>query len=172
VISWSLNPVSVASCQEFGTASLIDRLKAARQVRTWGYPVGFHFDPIIHFEGWQEQYAELIEMLPEYVRDGIAWISLGTLRFYPALKPIMENRFPQSDIVYGELILGKDGKMRYPDSLRVDIYRKILKMLGQKYPQANTYLCMEPKDIWEKVYPVGPVAIPFFNSYPSGCEEG
>ncbi|MDI6735461.1 MAG: radical SAM protein [bacterium] len=153
VISWSLNPDRVASCQELGTASLLDRLKAAKQVRAWGYPVGFHFDPIIYFEGWQRQYEELIELMFEYIKDGIAWISLGTLRFHPGLKPIMENRFPQSDIVYGELILGKDGKMRYPDSLRIDMYRQVLKMLGQKYPQTNTYLCMEPREIWEKTYP-------------------
>jgi spore photoproduct lyase len=152
VVSWSLNPAQVIKSQELGTASLIDRLKAARQVRTWGYLVGFHFDPIIYLEGWQRQYEELIETMFEYVKDGVAWISLGTLRFYPALKPIMENRFPQSDIVYGELILGKDGKMRYPDSLRVDMYRKVLKMLYQRYHQVTTYLCMEPKEIWKKVY--------------------
>ncbi len=152
VVSWSLNPEKVVSQEELGTASLVNRLKAARQVREWGYPVGFHFDPIIYFEDWQRQYEELIELMFEYIKDGIAWISLGTLRFYPGLKPIMENRFPQSDIVYGELILGKDGKMRYPENLRVDMYRQVLKMLAQKYPQTSTYLCMEPKEIWEKTY--------------------
>ncbi len=49
----------------------------------------------------------------------IVWISIGSFRFMPALKPIIENRFPSSRLCYGEFILGLDNKMRYFKPLRI-----------------------------------------------------
>ena len=46
IISWSLNPQELIDSHEFGGASLMERLKAAKQVRKNGYSLAFHFDPV------------------------------------------------------------------------------------------------------------------------------
>ena len=79
--------------------------------------VGFHFDPIIHGPGWEEKYQRTVAKMFSYVKPRhILWVSLGTLRFVPALKKVMENRFPDSRLLDEELLLDFDGKMRYEKS--------------------------------------------------------
>ncbi|OQY57486.1 MAG: hypothetical protein B6245_16810, partial [Desulfobacteraceae bacterium 4572_88] len=55
----------------------------------------------------------------------VVWISLGTFRFMPSLKPIIQDRFPDSKIIYGEFIPGLDGKMRYFKPLRIRLYHGV-----------------------------------------------
>lgn len=144
VVSWSLNPPGIIRQNEFYSATLAERLKAAGQCAGAGYKIGFHFDPIIYFDGWQREYSDTIEHLFSAVRPkDIAWISLGTLRFNPALKPIIEKRFPQNRILDGELILGYDYKLRYPSFLRHTIYRFMRSTLSKYSRKLKIYLCME-----------------------------
>ncbi|MCK7514505.1 MAG: hypothetical protein MZV70_67830 [Desulfobacterales bacterium] len=95
-----------------------------RAARARGYPLAFHFDPIVIDDGCEAEYRRTVERLfaaidPEH----IVWISLGALRFMPDLKAIVQRRFPHSKIVYGEFIAGLDGKMRYFKPLRMKVYR-------------------------------------------------
>src|SRR5919204_5259214 len=61
VVSWSMNPQRVIDLDEHGTASLEERLDAARRCQERGYRLGFHFDPIIEYPGWERDYEEMIE---------------------------------------------------------------------------------------------------------------
>jgi hypothetical protein len=45
VVSWSVNAPAIVAAEEHGTASLAERLSAARRVQEAGYRLGFHFDP-------------------------------------------------------------------------------------------------------------------------------
>lgn len=105
VISWSLNPEIVIKEEEPGTATLLERFLAAKKCQQAGYRIGFHFDPIIFFSGWEAYYRKVVDELFDNIAAP-AWISLGTLRFNPSLKSVIEARFPKTDIIYGELILG------------------------------------------------------------------
>ncbi len=152
ILAWSLNSEKVIAANEIGTASLQARLEAASQCQAWGYPLAFHFDPIIVEDGAENGYAEVVQRLFERIDPGnIAWISLGTFRCMPPLKPIIQRRFPNSDIVYGEFISGLDAKMRYFKPLRIDIYRKLIRMIRSQAPDVTLYFCMESRDVWEKV---------------------
>jgi spore photoproduct lyase len=42
-----MNPQQVIDLDEHGTASLSERLLAARRCQNAGYRLGFHFDPIV-----------------------------------------------------------------------------------------------------------------------------
>lgn len=148
IISWSLNPASLIETEEIATASLEERLKAAREVQKKGYGCGFHFDPIIYSQNWQSLYEEVIDKLYTYLKPPFAWISLGSLRSNRELKTIVELRFPQSNIFYGELFLGEDKKLRYPKFLRKEIYRKMKEKIRKYDQKTPVYLCMESKDIW------------------------
>ncbi|MBF0467894.1 MAG: DNA photolyase, partial [Desulfamplus sp.] len=82
--------------------------------------------------------------------ESIVWISLGTFRFMPQLKQIIEKRFPHSKIPYGEFITGLDNKMRYFKPLRIDLYQKIVSCIREYAPEVLIYFCMEDRDVWEK----------------------
>lgn len=144
VISWSLNPERIIKENEFYAASLRNRLKAALSWIKTGGRVGFHFDPIIYYKRWERDYKEVVNMLFDLIpAKKIAWISLGTLRFNPRLKPIIENRFPDNKILDEELLIGFDNKLRYPDKLRLFIYEKMLHWIKKRDRDAQVYLCME-----------------------------
>jgi spore photoproduct lyase len=153
ILSWSLNSQSAARLEELKSDTLEQRFAAAHQADQWGYRVGFHFDPIFHYPGWEEEYGQTIERIFQAVRpEAIAWISLGTIRFDPRLKEIAQRRFPRSRFVYGELIPGPDGKMRYPQPLRVEVFSKIRRMIHSYSDIVPVYLCMESFDVWKKVF--------------------
>jgi len=151
IVSWSLSPAPVAKMEEKGGASLEERLNAAAKVQNTGYRIGFHFDPIIHLKGWQQLYGEVIDKLYSNLKKPFAWISLGTLRSNRRLKTIAELRFPQSDIFYGELLLGEDKKLRYPRFIKEEIYQKIVGKIRQYDKKTPIYLCMEDKQTWDNV---------------------
>jgi spore photoproduct lyase len=152
VVSWSLNPQPVITREEFRAAPLAARLEAARLCQDRGYLLGFHFDPILYYEGWSGEYETLIRRLFEHVdASRIAWISLGTLRFPPALKEIMEERFPRSRIASEEMVRGLDGKMRYLRPRRTELLRRIHGLLMDQRPDLFVYFCMEHPAVWESV---------------------
>lgn len=151
IVSWSLNTPRVIQSEERHTASLSARLRAASRCESWGYPLGFHFDPLIIYDGCEEDYRHVFKQLFAHVSpENIVWISLGTFRFMPALKAIIQNRFPSSKIIYGEFIPGLDGKMRYFKPLRIELYRKIASFIKEYAPEATIYLCMEDDETWQK----------------------
>lgn len=152
VVSWSLNPPSVTGKEEFRAASIPDRLSAARRCMEMGFPLGFHFDPILPGDGMADAYRELVDSVFRHV-DGsrIAWVSLGSLRFPPALRGTVRGRFPGTKILTGEMIPGLDGKMRYVRPLRVSMYRRIHGWLKDHEPDLFVYFCMEPPWVWEAV---------------------
>src|SRR5690606_14101973 len=90
VISWSVNPPFVTQNIEHDTASLERRLAAAQKAQAAGYRLGFHLDPLIFFEGWEEAYHSLIDLIFEHVDPNrVAWISTGSFRYAPGLKEVM-----------------------------------------------------------------------------------
>jgi spore photoproduct lyase len=151
IVAWSLNSEAVIKENEIGTASLGERLEAASRCQAWGYPLAFHFDPLVIRDGAEDEYAEVIERLFRRIDpENIAWISLGTMRCMPPLKHIIHRRFPQSGLMYGEFISGLDGKLRYFKPLRIKLYCTIIRMIRQRAPDAAIYFCMESGDVWEQ----------------------
>ncbi|MBC8359051.1 MAG: hypothetical protein H8E54_08910 [Candidatus Aminicenantes bacterium] len=153
VIAWSLNSSKIAQEEEIGTPPVIERINAASKVSERGFLVGFHFDPLIRYPEWEKDYREVIKKMLETVDPtGIAWISLGSLRFPPFLKAIIKKRFPGTKIIYDELIKGKDGKLRYFKPLRIELYKKIIGYIrdfgGEQIP---LYFCMENEEVWRDV---------------------
>ncbi len=152
VVAWSLNPREIISQNELYTAALDARLSAASLVSEAGYRTAFHFDPVFFFPGWEESYRDVIGELFETIDPGrVAWISLGTFRFKPRLKKIIEARFPGNKILDAEMVLGYDGKLRYPPRVRSRIYRFLIDELLKENRSLPIYLCMENKAMWKEL---------------------
>jgi len=153
VISWSLNPQQVIEAEEHWTAPLGARLEAARLCSDVGYPIGFHFDPLIYYPGWEKAYQEVVDLLFKQIDPcRVMWVSLGGLRLPPTLKQVAQGRFPDSRIFTGELIPGEDGKLRYIKPLRVAMYQRIVEWLRAYDEGLFIYLCMERGDVWHEVF--------------------
>jgi len=148
-----MNSKMIQLREEHKCASIEDRLASAKQLAAWGFQIGFHFDPIIDYEGWEKDYEEVIDLaLTGIPAEKIAWISLGCLRMMPALKNVMRDRFPKSPLPRAEWIKGMDGKLRYFKPRRVEIYKKALAMIRKHSEEVTVYLCMESPEVWKHVF--------------------
>ncbi len=150
VISWSVNPQVIITKEELKTATLDERLKAARMASDAGYKVAFHFDPMIDYPDWEKGYQGLVEQIFDNISpDRIAWVSLGTLRYISSLKSIVDVRFPNSRVFLGEFVPAIDGKMRYLKKIRQRLYRNVQQKIQKLAPDVPTYLCMESSPLWK-----------------------
>lgn len=153
IVSWSLNPPGIIREEERNTASLEERMDAASRCQEKGYPLGFHFDPMLDYPGWEEGYRELARSVFERIDPrGVIWISLGAFRYPSQLRAIAKDRFPDTGIFSGELFPGRDGKFRYLKTIRTAMYRKMVKWLREVDSDLFIYLCMESREVWEEVF--------------------
>lgn len=159
VVAWSVNPDFIQKTEEFKTATIRERFRAAKTCVEAGYPVAFHFDPMIHYEGWREGYHRLIEELFDRIpASSIAWISLGGLRMPPAQLDLMKQRFPKSRLPLGELVTAADGKLRYFKPIRVELYEALLGWIRDRSTEVKVYACMERPEVWDRALGGRPVS--------------
>lgn len=172
VVAWSVNPEIIIKREEHNTASLSNRINAAEKCVKAGYQVAFHFDPIIYFQNWEKEYEAVLEMIFEKISPGtIAWISLGALRFPQKQKQIMRERF-RTSISFDYFERGRDGKLRYPEDLRAELFSFIYQKIRKFSSQIYVYLCMETESVWQKVEIKSPNSLFFKFSLREGTSFG
>ena len=153
ILAWSVNTPTMIRRHERGTASLDARINTAARCQAKGYPLAFHFDPLVDYPGGLEEYGHVVDKIFKRIDPAnIVWISLGTLRFMPDLKTVIQKRFPESKMVYGEFIPGMDGKSRYFKPIRIEMYRELVRAIRSYTKETTIYFCMESADIWEKIF--------------------
>lgn len=153
IVAWSMNSETVIAREEGFAVSLERRLECAKKCMQWGYRLAFHFDPMIYYDGWEKDYKKVVDLIFDSVDSKkIVWISLGCFRFMPALKSIVEEKYPQCNIIYGEFIKGLDGKMRYFKHIRMIMYEKMVKWISGYDPEVCVYLCMESPEVWKESF--------------------
>jgi spore photoproduct lyase len=158
VLSWSLNPPGIIRDHEKQTASLEERLDAAVLAGERGYKLSFHFDPVIHHQGWRENYTDVIQRLFSRIDPSqIVWISIGGLRFHSDLRDVIRGRNPRSPLIRDEQIQGMDQKIRYFKPLRLRMFQHIYDEIRSVSADVFVYFCMEDKKIWEKTLGFAPI---------------
>ena len=153
VVSWSLNTPQKIKSDESLSPSLEQRLTAAQKCQNAGFKIGFHFDPMIYYANWERDYKLTVDKIFEYIDpQNIVWISLGALRYPPHLDNIIRERHPQTKIVYGELLPGMDGKLRYFKPIRIKMFSKMYRWIKHYNENIFVYLCMESSEVWQKAF--------------------
>ncbi|MFP4211025.1 MAG: radical SAM protein [Alkalispirochaeta sp.] len=152
VVSFSLNPPEVVAAEEGVAASLDERLGAAERAVSRGYRVAFHFDPMIHIPDWERAYLSVVDRLGRFRGITPEWVSLGTLRYPPSLKAMIEERAYALD----EFVRSGDGKMRYLQPIRARMYRTVKRRLRDVLPETPVYLCMESPVVWRDMQRAAP----------------
>jgi spore photoproduct lyase len=173
VVSWSINAPKVVAQEEHGTAPLLKRLQSARRVLDKGYRVAFHIDPMIWHPEWEESYGELVRLVTENFKpDEVPSITVGALRFQPEQKIMMKERFGMSSLVNrGELFPTREGKLRYDQELRNEMFNFVMTAFRNHNPNWRVWLCMENSETWAGTYQEVPTKIPelreFFRPLPA-----
>ncbi len=153
VLAWSLNSDRVQQNDEGRSATINERLEAAAAAQDAGYRLAFHFDPLIVYEGAEEDYREVVDRLFRLIRpENIAWISLGALRYPAAFDSVLRGNFPRSNIFLGELLPGIDKKLRYFKPLRIELFRLLYEAIRSHSRDVFVYLCMESAEVWRRSF--------------------
>jgi spore photoproduct lyase len=153
ICTWSLNTQTMVENEELGSAPLQKRLDAASRIADKGTVIGFHFHPMIHYQGWEEEYADLFAQLQQrFDPQQVALVSLGTLTFIkPVLKQIRQ-RGGNSQILKMPLVEA-DGKLSYPDEIKLQLFTHAYQSFGTSWKESVFfYLCMEHQRFWQPVF--------------------
>ncbi|MBN1131389.1 MAG: hypothetical protein JXA71_20555 [Chitinispirillaceae bacterium] len=151
IIGFSLNTPRMIALYENGTAPVEERLAAARECEKMGFFVAFHFDPLFWYHGWEREYREVVRSIYAHVKDArkIAWCSMGGFRTNPLLKKHLRAGNEHLPLFSGEMITGKDGKLRFFRPYRVALYSALRDEFERHDSRAPVYLCMESREAWE-----------------------
>jgi spore photoproduct lyase len=152
LFTWSLNPQIVIDKEEHLTASLENRLQAARKIADIGMLVGFHFHPMIYIEDFEKHYGELFQRLKEmFLPKEVVLVSLGTLTFIkPVIKKIRSRDF-KSRILQIPME-NASGKLSYPLEIKEKMFSFAYQSLKEWHKDVYFYMCMEDKSLWKKVF--------------------
>ena len=152
LVCWSLNPQIVIDNEEHLTASEWDRLTAARQVADRGIRLGFHFHPIIHYQGWKSDYVKLIQtVLTMFSEEEIVFISFGSLTFIkPAIQSLRLKGLPSK--VLQIPMEETAGKYSYPVDTKKELFQTVWNAFQPWHDTVFFYLCMETRELWESVF--------------------
>lgn len=152
ICTWSLNPQVIIDNEEKRTASLEQRIQSARALADKGVLVGFHFHPIVLFEGWQEVYSAIAhELTQRFTCKEVALVSMGTLTFIkPVLKKIRLRA--QSSKILQMPFSDANGKYSYPLELKEAMFSTLYQAFKPWHDEVFFYLCMEDESLWQKVF--------------------
>lgn len=150
IVSFSVNPQYIIEREEHGTASLQQRVNAARIACDRGHSISFHLDPVIYHPEWRESYKTLVDEITNNFKPvEVPIMSLGALRFQPQQRHMMRERFGMKSLVtQAEMYPGADGKLRYDQSLREEMYEYILGLFKAHSKEWRLFLCMETPETW------------------------
>ncbi|MEJ2611618.1 MAG: DNA photolyase [Candidatus Thiodiazotropha sp.] len=151
--TWSLNPPILIAHEEHLTASLDERLTAARRLADRGVLVGFHLHPMIHYDAWRQGYGQMLQRLvSEFSTEEVVLVSLGTLTYIkPVIKQLRARKGFQTKILQMPWV-ESNGKLSYPREIKEEMFRFAYQALQAWHKDVFFYLCMENHALWKPVF--------------------
>ncbi|MBW8000640.1 MAG: hypothetical protein FVQ80_01285 [Planctomycetes bacterium] len=149
VVSWSINPESICKRYEVGTASMAERIEAAKKCQEHGYRIRFRIDPGIIYQNWKTGYAELIQKL--LISTNPENITLGMLRLLPGHKQVIKQAYgdDMQNLCLSNFVKGaSDKKSRFPIEQRIEFYSFIIDTIRSFDKNISISLCRESPEIW------------------------
>ena len=152
ITTWSLNTPTIIEKEEHLTASLEERLNSAKEIMKKGRLIGFHFHPIIAYEGYLGEYGEVWKrLINEFDPKFVALVSMGTLTFIkPVIKRLRERelkskvtQIPMRDV---------NGKKTYDYETKLEMFKGCYDALKPWRKEVFFYLCMEEHSLWREVF--------------------
>lgn len=153
VLSWSLNTPTVIENEEHFTASLSERLSAARRVADRGIKVAFHFHPLVYHENWRRDYTAVAKRLMEELSaDDVVFLSFGTVTFTRRIVNALRKRGRSTKMLQMEMEPAAKGKLSYPVRIKTEMFGAMYESLAPWHEDVFMYLCMEKRELWEATF--------------------
>lgn len=144
-IRFSINTQRIIEKYEHDTPSFIERVEAAKKCARAAYPLGFLIAPVIIYEGWQEEYEELLEKIAQVQSKSQENLTFEVIshRFTVKAKKNIEEIFPATSLPmdeserqfkYGQFGYGK---YIYPKAQMEEIKDFFEKKIKEKMPGAQ-----------------------------------
>lgn len=153
LVTWSLNTDTIIKAEEHLTASLQNRLKAAREIADRGALIGFHFHPMVFYKEWKKEYTNIfLQVQNIFSADEVALISLGTLTFIkPVIRQLRRHKI-KSKILQMPLA-DASGKLSYPLAIKRQMFKAAYDSFSSEWKEkVFFYLCMEDPTLWQDVF--------------------
>jgi spore photoproduct lyase len=152
VLSWSLNSQYIIDEYESGTASLAERIEAARTCQKYGYRIRYRIDPGLLCPDWQNQYTDLIRKAltvttPENITLGMLRLLPGHFRF--AVEVYGDNAKKLFSHIFTSG--ASDGKLRYEPAKRLEFYNFLIDTIRSFNKNVSISLCRETPHIWQSL---------------------
>ncbi len=152
IFTWTISPPSLVSHEEPFSASLEDRILAAKKVVKHNRLVGFHLHPIVPFKDYLLEYQKIAEIiLATFNPKDVICLSLGTLTFIKKLIPKIREGHPHSQILkmpFAQLA----NKLTYPLKDKEVFFSQIYELFSPWHKDIFFYFCMEDPALWTKVF--------------------
>lgn len=141
---FSINAPYVVKNFEPATSPIDERIIAAKKVANANYPLGFIIAPIMIFDGWEEEYHDLIKQLATVLPPDLPNLTfeLITHRFTKTAKNIIETRYPNTKLEMNEeerkKKWGRYGRTKYvyPDVHMKAIHEHMKHLINNYFPNA------------------------------------
>ncbi len=152
VCSWSLNSPAIIANEEHFTASLAQRIVAARTVADRGIKVAFHFHPLVHYQGWRADYPAIAStLIARFQPEEVLFVSFGSVTLIkPVMQKMRELGHP-TKITQARLVADPHGKLTYTDEIKIVLFKTMHEAFAPWQERVFMYLCMEKAEIWQQV---------------------
>jgi spore photoproduct lyase len=152
IVTWSLNPQVIVDNEEHLTASLDERIEAAKKLRDRDILVGFHFHPIVVYENYLEDYKAIAKRLVnEFKSEEVVLVSMGTLTFIkPVMKKLRERKLKSK--ILQMPFENINGKQSYPIEIKKEMFKTLYDAFEPWKKDVYFYLCMEAHSLWKDIF--------------------
>lgn len=152
ICTWSLNTQTIVDNEEHLTASLDERIGAARTISDKGVLVGFHFHPIVQYKNYLEEYGLIYKRLQEdFTTDEVVLISMGTLTFIkPVIKQLREREMKTKILQMPFETI--NGKQSYSIETKKEMFKHCYDSFSSWHSKVYFYMCMEAHSLWKDVF--------------------
>ncbi|MBO4393594.1 MAG: DNA photolyase [Spirochaetales bacterium] len=150
ISTWSVNAETPALKEEHLAATPKARIQAARTCSEAGHLVGFHIHPMVHFEGWQKEYSDLVMALCDNIDPkNVVMVGIGTLTFTKQnLRTLRESGRPTR--VTQMPLAPIAGKFSYDLETKTKMFSHVFSAFPNDWKDSVFfYLCMEDPELWE-----------------------
>ena len=157
-MTWSLTSAFQSREAERLSATMEERIEAARKCVSWGYPARVKFKPIVPFKGWRDHGREMIRQLLTTVKlDNIslftiAWMDVDGLRACFDADMLDPDFLAEAEKAKDEM--ASRSTKPYPHHVRAEIYRFYLDEIRKHDPNVPVTLCTEALDMWDEMAPL------------------
>lgn len=130
VLAWTVSPQAIVDKYEFKTPSETARIKVMTKAIKKGWKVRLCIDPILPFEGWEQDYSSLLsnifsEVQPNNFKD----ISLGSFRINSEFLKSARLREERSELLFYPFDV-KEGVASFGERRESQVYKFMMERLS------------------------------------------